>query len=110
MIITTTNNVEGYEIIEYLDIIFQESIVGIGFGTSMKGFSDIFKGFTGEKFDAISNRIAEVKQIVKRDLINYATNMGADAIVGVDIETTRNENDGSIGVSISGTAVRLRRK
>ena len=35
--------------------------------------------------------------------------MGANAIIGVDIETTRNMNDGNIGVSISGTAVIVRK-
>jgi uncharacterized protein YbjQ (UPF0145 family) len=110
MIITTTNRVEGYQIIEYLDIVFQESIIGVGIGTSLKSFGDIFKGWTGEKFEAISNRIEEVKQIVKNALIDSALKLGADAIVGVDIETTRNANDGTIGVSMSGTAVKLRVK
>jgi len=67
----------------------------------------MFKGWTGERLNAISDRIEEVKKEVKDALIDKAIKLGADAIIGLDIETTRNLNDGTIGVSISGTAVRI---
>ncbi|MFA7378671.1 MAG: heavy metal-binding domain-containing protein, partial [Bacilli bacterium] len=54
-----------------------------------------------------SDRIEEVKKEVKDALIDKAIKLGADALIGIDIETTRNLNDGTIGVSISGTAVRI---
>ncbi|MDD4154689.1 MAG: heavy metal-binding domain-containing protein [Bacilli bacterium] len=108
-IISTTHLLDGYEVTEYLDVLFEESIFGISFSTSMKSFGDMFKGWTGERLNAISDRIEEVKSEVKNELIAKAKKMGANAIIGVDIETTRNMNDGNIGVSISGTAVIVRK-
>ena len=106
-LITTTHQLEGYIITEYLDIVFEESIFGISISTGIKGIGDMFKGWTGERLNAISDRIEEVKKEVKDALIDKAIKLGADALIGIDIETTRNLNDGTIGVSISGTAVRI---
>lgn len=106
-IVSTTHQLDGYIITEYLDVIFEESIFGISISTGIKGIGDMFKGWTGERLNAISDRIEEVKKEVKDALIDKAIKLGADAIVGLDIETTRNLNDGTIGVSISGTAVRI---
>lgn len=106
-IISTTHLLDGYEVIEYLDVLFEESIFGVSIETSIRGFGDMFKGWTGERLDAISDRIEEVKREVKNELIAKAKRLGGNALIGVDIETTRNLNDGTIGVSISGTAVRV---
>ena len=106
-IVSTTHQLDGYIITEYLDVIFEESIFGISISTGIKGIGDMFKDWTGERLNAISDRIEEVKKEVKDALIDKAIKLGADAIVGLDIETTRNLNDGTIGVSISGTAVRI---
>ncbi|MFA5421744.1 MAG: heavy metal-binding domain-containing protein [Bacilli bacterium] len=106
-IISTTHILDGYEVIEYIDVLFEESIFGVSLSTGLRGFGDMFKGWTGERFDAISNRIEEVKTHVKSELVKKAKQAGANALIGVDIETTRNLNDGTIGISISGTAVRI---
>ncbi|MFA7068339.1 MAG: YbjQ family protein [Erysipelotrichia bacterium] len=106
-IVSTTHQLDGYIITEYLDVIFEESIFGISISTGIKGIGDMFKGWTGERLNAISDRIEEVKKEVKDALIDKAIKLGADALIGIDIETTRNLNDGTIGVSISGTAVRI---
>jgi len=107
LIVSTTHQLDGYIINEYLDVIFEESIFGISISTGIKGIGDMFKGWTGERLNAISDRIEEVKKEVKDALIDKAIKLGADALIGIDIETTRNLNDGTIGVSISGTAVRI---
>lgn len=106
-IISTTHILDGYEVVEYIDVLFEESIFGISLSTGLKGFGDMFKGWTGERFNAISDRIEEVKTEVKNELISKAKRRGANALIGVDIETTRNLNDGTIGISISGTAVKI---
>jgi len=106
-IISTTHQLEGFIVTEYLDVVFEESIFGISIQTGIKGLNDMFAGWTGERLNAMSNRIEEVKQEVKEALIDKAVRLGADALIGVDIETTRNLNDGTIGISMSGTAVRI---
>ena len=106
-IVSTTHQLDGYIITEYLDVIFEESIFGISISTGIKGIGDMFKGWTGERLNAISDRIEEVKKEVKDALIDKAIKLGADALIGIDIETTRNLNDGTIVVSISVTAERI---
>jgi len=108
-LISTTHILDGYQIAEYIDVVFEESIFGISISTGIKGIGDMFKGWTGERLNAISDRIEEVKAEVKVNLIQKAKKLGANALVGVDIETTRNLNDGTIGVSMSGTAVVARK-
>ena len=108
MIITTGSHVEGYEIVEYLDVIYVEKIIGIGIATSVKSLGDMFNSFTGEEYHAISDRISELKQSIKVDLINKAFLLGADAIIGIDYETTIPDM-AAILVSINGTAVKLRK-
>lgn len=105
-IITTTSNVEGFKVVEYLDVIFEENIFGVSMDTTFQSFGDIFKGFSGERLDAISNRIEDVKNEVKRRFIRKALAIGANAIIGMDIETTQTQN-GGIHISMSGTAVIL---
>lgn len=103
-IITTTPIIEGYKIVKYIDIIFEENTFGVSWSTSVQSFNDMFKGFTGERFDAISDRIEQVKVEVKKRFIRKAIRNGANALIGVDVETTTRDN-GSITISMSGTAV-----
>ncbi|WP_025725614.1 YbjQ family protein [Acholeplasma granularum] len=103
-IISTTPTLEGYKIVKYIDILFEENTFGVSWSTSVSSFNDMFKGFTGERFDAISDRIEQVKKDVKQRFIRKAIRHGANALIGVDIETTTREN-GGITISMSGTAV-----
>lgn len=108
-IITTTHQIEGYEVTSYIDVIFEESIFGMSAETGFKAFGDMFKGWTGERFDAVSDRIAVIKEEIKKRFIRQAIRKNANAIIGVDIETTRNHGDGTIGISMSGTAVVIKK-
>lgn len=103
-IISTTHQLEGYRIVKYIDVIFEENTFGVSWSTSVQSFNDMFKGFTGERFDAISDRIEHIKTEVKQRFIRKAIRQGANAIVGTDIETTTTQN-GGITISMSGTAV-----
>ena len=82
-IISTTHLLDGYEVTEYLDVLFEESIFGISFSTSMKSFGDMFKGWTGERLNAISDRIEEVKSEVKNELIAKAKKWERTPLLGL---------------------------
>ena len=105
---TTSNNLEGYEILEYLDIVSEERIVGLGLKTHFKSIGDMFATFTGEEMKAYTNRIKELKKQTKEDLKKQAVKIGANAIIGVDMETTIPATN-AIMVSINGTAVKTKR-
>ncbi|WMI81634.1 putative heavy metal-binding protein [Anaerotignum sp. MB30-C6] len=103
MIVTTTNGIEGKEIVAYKGIVFGEVIAGVNFVKDfVAGLSNFFGGRSGtyeeELINARENAIAEM---VKR-----AADMGANAIVGVDVDyEVLGTDNGMLMVTVSGTAV-----
>lgn len=96
MILTTTNSIEGFKIIEYKGI-----VTGTSFELKTK-FS-----FKTEKNKEITHDvISEAKEIAFQELQTNATNLKANAVVGIslDIETV---NGSYFFVSVTGTAVNV---
>ena len=103
MIITTGVSVEGYEIIKYLGIISGECALGTGFLSSLgAGVAD----FLGRNSTKYSNKLIEAKDHALRQLENNASRLGANAIIGVDLDYTTFTSD-IMGVIATGTAVMI---
>lgn len=103
MIVTTTNSIEGKEITTYQGIVFGEVIAGVNFVKDMiAGLSNFFGGRSGTYEEELINaREQAIAEMVKR-----ATAMGANAIVGVDVDyEVLGTDNGMLMVSVSGTAV-----
>lgn len=106
MIVTTTANIEGREIVEYQGLVFGEVITGVNFIRDMgAGLRDIFggrsAGYESELIDARNEALEEVSQ--------RAQALGADAVVGAKMDYEVLGSAGSmLMVTISGTAVKLR--
>ncbi len=105
MILSTTSNLETHTIKSYLGIVTGETIIGANvFKDFFAGIRDIVGGRSGsyEKVlrQAKESSIAEMKA--------RAQKMGADAIIGIDLDyETIGPNGGMIMVTASGTAVKL---
>jgi len=106
MIVTTTHGVEGKTIVEYKGIVTGEAILGANI------FKDIFAGIrdiVGGRSATYENELRNAKDIALREMQERAEALGANAIVGVDLDY---ENLGASGgmlmVTASGTAVLLR--
>lgn len=105
MIITTTNSVEGRVVTEYIGIVFGEVISGVDFIKDFgAGLRDIFGGRSeGYEEELKSARTEAIEELVRR-----ATEMGADAVIGCDLDYEVLGQSGSmLMVTISGTAVKL---
>lgn len=103
MIVTTTNSIEGKEITTYQGIVFGEVIAGVNFVKDMiAGLSNFFGGRSGTYEEELINaREQAIAEMVKR-----ATAMGANAIVGVDVDyEVLGTDNGMLMVSVSGTAI-----
>lgn len=103
MILTTTNSVEGKTITGYLGIVTGETIIGANL------FRDIFasvRDVVGGRSGAYEEVLREAKDTALREMSEKAVALGADAVIGIDLdyETIRN---GMLMVSASGTAVRF---
>ena len=107
MIVTTTPTVPGRDVAEIKGVIAGEAILGVNiFRDLFAGLRDIIGGRSG----GYQKALGEAREHAMQDLIQEATALGADAIVGVDIdyETIDTQKGAMLMVSCSGTAVSLR--
>ena len=105
MIITTTPNIEGKRITEYLGVVTGEAIMGANL------FRDIFAGIrdiVGGRSGAYEKELRKAREIAFEEIEEAARNLGANALVGVDIDyEVLGEKSGMLMVSVSGTAVNI---
>lgn len=106
MIKTTTPNVEGKAIAEYLGIVVGEAILGANI------FKDIFGAITdivGGRSGAYEKEMAKARKIAFSEIEEEARALGADGIIGIDLDyEVVGTKGGMMMVSVSGTAVRFR--
>ena len=98
MILTTTNSVENYKIIEYK---------GIVSGTAVMAEKTTLSFNMEKYYAAISESIAEVKSAAFMQLKENAEKINANAVVGINIDIEIKNNDYIIIVSATGTAVNI---
>lgn len=108
MLISTTSSLDGYRVIKYIDVIYSEVVYKLSlsksFSVALNNMVDSFKIFSNTELSGTSSLIREAKDYVKQDLIQKAASLGANGIIGIDIESTVG-SDGMAKVSINGTAV-----
>ncbi len=106
MIVTTTPTVEGHQIVEYHGVIFGEVISGINF---VKDFFAGIRNIVGGRSNSYEEELTKARTNAMAELEQRAARLGANAIVGVDIdyEVLGNDN-GMLMVTASGTAVTIR--
>lgn len=101
--ITTTLNIDGYRISEYIDIESIEVVIGTGvFSEIGGGISDFF----GARSSAFETKLQGAKQTAFKTLKYRALEKGGDAIVGIDIDYTEFSGN-RIGLIVNGTVVKL---
>ena len=103
MIITTTPNVEGRKVKEYKGIVFGEVISGVNFIKDFAaGLSNIFGGRSG----SYEGELIEAREAALREMEKRAGTIGANAIIGVDIDyEVLGQGGNMLMVTASGTAV-----
>ena len=105
MIISTTPTIEGRPIREYLGIVTGEVIVGANI------FKDLFAGIrdiVGGRSATYERELRRARDIAMDEIKTAAAEMGANAVVAIDIDYETVGGQGSmLMVTISGTAVVL---
>jgi uncharacterized protein YbjQ (UPF0145 family) len=105
MIMTTTPNIEGKKISKYFGVVTGEAIMGANL------FRDLFAGIrdiVGGRSGAYEKELRKAREIAFQEIETTATNFGANALVGIDIDyEILGEKSGMLMVSVSGTAVRV---
>lgn len=105
MLVTTTNNVEGHQVIEYHGLVTGQAIYGANV------FRDLFasiRDFVGGRAGAYEKVLRDGRDNAVADMVEEARQLGANAVIGVDLDYETVGKDGSmLMVSASGTAVRI---
>ena len=103
MIITTTPQIEGRTIREYKGVVTGETIIGANF---VKDFLAGIRDIVGGRADSYEKVLMEAKDISMQEMMQRAQALGANAIVGIDIDyETIGANGSMLMVATSGTAV-----
>lgn len=105
MILTTTPYIEGRKVQDYLGIVSGETIIG----------ANVFRDFFASIRDIVGGRAASYEEVLReakdralQELEEKARAMGANAIIGIDLDyETVGERGSMLMVTASGTAVRV---
>ena len=85
MLLTTTPTVQGHDIMKYLGVVCGEVVIGAHLG------KDILASFTnivGGRSNAYESTLRETRDDALAEMIQEATKLGANAIVGVKFDYT----------------------
>ena len=103
MIVSTTPSLEGKKITSYLGVVTGEAIIGANL------FRDIFAGIrdiVGGRSGSYEEVLREAKNNALSEMQDNASKLGANAVVGVDLDfETVGTNGSMLMVTASGTAV-----
>jgi uncharacterized protein YbjQ (UPF0145 family) len=103
MLISTTSTLDGKPVTKYLGLVSGEAILGANI------FRDIFAGIrdiVGGRSAAYEQELRKAKDIAIREMVDQAQALGANAVIGVDLDYENvGQSGGMLMVSASGTAV-----
>lgn len=106
--LTTGFDFQGYVITEYIDVLFDEMLVGLGIGRSfVSSLDNFFSAVTGTEATAMIDKLNEIKYDLKSRLVSKAIDLGANAMLGIDFESSKLGD--LIMVSMTGTAVKIKK-
>ena len=106
LLLTTGSTFDGYRVVKYLDIISSEIVFKNSFINSLSaGFDDFISSlsFREREMTGVARLIDNAKTYVMGRFREKAVNLGANAVLGIDFETTFGSD--VVKVSVNGTAV-----
>ena len=104
MIVTTTDGVEGRPVRQYLGLVSGEAVLGANV------FKDLFAGIrdiVGGRSAAYEGELRKAKEAAVAEMVEGALALGADAVIGIDLDYEAIGSGNMLMVSANGTAVRL---
>ncbi len=106
MLVTTTHSLQDKHIDEYCGIVVGEAVMGANV------FKDIFasiRDIVGGRSGSYEEELTKARKIAFAELTDEARMLGANAVIGVDIDyEVIGQNGSMLMVSICGTAVKYR--
>jgi UPF0145 protein BVU_2335 len=105
MLATTTPTIEGKRITKYYSIVTGETIIGANL---FRDFFASIRDIVGGRSGSYEEVLRQAKDTALREMQDQAALLGANAVVGVDLDYETVGDSGSmLMVTASGTAVRI---
>ena len=105
MLLSTTSTLQGKNVEEYLGIVTAEVIIGANF---IKDIMGGLRDFFGGRSATYEKVLQDARQNALSELMQLAQGLGANAIIGIDLDFETIGGGGSmLMVVASGTAVRI---
>jgi uncharacterized protein YbjQ (UPF0145 family) len=105
MLLSTTSVIDGKSITKYHGLVSGEAILGANI------FRDLFAGIrdiVGGRSAAYEKELRRAKDLAIQEMVEQATALGANAVIGIDLDyETVGQGGSMLMVSASGTAVVL---
>jgi len=103
MLLSTTPTIEGHPVREYKGVVTGETIIG---ANAIKDFLTGLTDFFGGRSSSYEKVLIQAKDTALKEMMQRAEQMGANAIIGIDIDyETVGQSGSMLMVSTSGTAV-----
>jgi uncharacterized protein YbjQ (UPF0145 family) len=105
MIVSTTHVVQGQVVEAYLGIVTGETILGANI------MKDVFAGIrdiVGGRSAAYEKELRKAREIAMQEMTADAQELGANAVIGIDLDYETVGGGNMLMVTVSGTAVRVR--
>ena len=102
MVLSTTTTLDGMRVTRYLGIVSGEAILGANV------FKDLFAGIrdiVGGRSAAYERELRRAKEIATQEMTEQAVSLGANGVIGIDLDYETVGNGSMLMVSASGTAV-----
>ena len=104
MLVTTTATLQDRRISEYLGLVAGESILGANiFRDMFAGIRDIVGGRSG----AYEKVLRDARELAIKEMVDAARKLGANGVIGVDVDYETVGGGTMLMVSVSGTAVKV---
>ena len=105
MILSTTNNIDGTPVKNYLGIVTGETIIGANI---VKDVFASIRDIVGGRSGSYEKVLREAKDTALKEMTENAKRLNADVILGVDLDyETVGNRGGMLMVTSSGTAINL---
>src|ERR687886_2896845 len=83
MILSTTSIVQGREVERYLGVVFGDAVFGVNV---VKDFLGSLRDFVGGRSGTYERELGAARDAAMRGLLAQAESLGADAVIGIDLD------------------------
>lgn len=105
MIYATTSTIQGREVEAYLGVVFGDAVLGVNV---FKDFFASIRDVVGGRSGTYERELGNARDTAMAALTEQARALGADAIIGIDIDyEVLGADNGMLMVCVSGTAVSI---